>query len=413
MKRSVNKTVMTQFLIILMVLCFGAVASAQNLPKPGDRIDKSNADQYKDLFPEFWMDAFYTGFDGMIKPLSINIKDRTSNPMPQPFMDATALNKGKYSIDAEGYIAGGPEKDIVGYPFPDLDKSDPQFIQKFMWNFDYKYTLDDGRGRFFNFEKRKGSPVSVSYVENSLINFQSRLYDDPKPVYETAQGYRNANLLRNLAPPVQRNFLTLLIRYIDQRAADTTYLYLPSMRRVLRGEAGERSTPIMSSTNAPDDFMGFSGRIPEFAYELIGEQNAIGLADAQMDYDSLKDKDINPDYLPVDMEGWEVRDVYVIGITPKNPKYPQGRKVIWVDKETMTCLYSAAWDRAGKLWKVWQVPISKEENHSGPHTIPYATNLGIDLQLGYATNMVCTWTLNGQGITDADISIAAMRKLGR
>ena len=399
--------------IFLFCLFLSIPAIAQDvLPKPGERIDKSNIEKYKHLFPDFWLDAFHTGFDGFIAPLSITIKKTEPNPMPKEFLAATALNKGKYALDDEEYITGGDYKDIIGYPFPDLDVNDPRFALKLMWNYDYKYTMDDMRGHFLNFEKRKGASVSVTEVENWLISFQGRLFDSPKPLYETRQNYRKANLIRNLAPPVQRNFLTLLIRHIDQKESDTTYLYLPTMRRVLRGEAGQRSTPIMSSTQAPDDFFGFSGRIPEFNYKLLGEQKAVGMAHSTWNFETMKDKEIG-DYIPVETEGWEVRDVYKIEIIPKNEKYPQGRKVIWIDKETMYPHFAAAWDRAGALWKVWQIPQTQLKNNSGSGTMPYATNLGIDLQLGYCVQMISTWKLNGNGVKDTHISPAAMRRLAR
>ena len=235
MKNEKNRMkTITVALCLLICICFAGTSSAQDsLPQPGQTIDKNNIENYKNLFPDFWLDAFYTGYDGFFTPLSITIKATESNPMPREFLAASEMNKGNYKLDAEGYITGGDYKDIVGYPFPDLDKSDPQFPIKLMWNYDYKYTMDDMRGRFINYEKRKGSSMSISKVDNWLISFQGRLYDDPKPLYDTPQKYRSANLIRNLYPPVQRNFLTLLIRYIDQKEPDTTYLYLPSMRRVL------------------------------------------------------------------------------------------------------------------------------------------------------------------------------------
>jgi hypothetical protein len=411
-RKTKMKTAAAVFCLLLCISSVSSTYAQETLPKAGTVIDKSNADTYKNLFPDFWMDAFETGFDGFIAPLAITIKDTESNPMPKEFLAASELNKGKYSIDPEGYITGGPAEDIVGYPFPDLDKNDPQFTQKLMWNYDYKYTMDDMRGHFINYEKRKGSTMTTSEVESWLISFQGRLFDDPKPLYETKQGLRTANLMRNLYPSVQRNFMTLLIRSIDQKEADTTYIYLPSMRRVLRGEAGQRSTPINSSTQAPDDFFGFSGKSPEFTYELVAEQKAIAMTNAQWNYETMKNKDVE-DLIPIETDGWEVRDVYVIAISSKDEKYPQGKKIIWIDKETMTALYAAAWDRAGELWKIWQIPLVKLKNNSGEGTAPYATNLGIDLQLGYCVQMFATWDLNGNGVKDSDVSSATMRKLAR
>ncbi len=414
MKRSVNKIVLILSPLTLVVFFLCTAAFALDLPAPGTVIDKSNIDQYKNLFPDFWYDAFTTG-GGFIEPLSIKVEETKSNPYPAEVMNASAANNGKYSIDAGGYITGGSYEEIKGFPFPDISPDDPQFVTKIMWNYDYRYMFDDQRCTFMTLEKRLGNKCSASVVDSFQISFQNRLFDDPKPLYETAQNYRKANFIRSMFPPVQRNFITLLIRYIDQKAADTTYLYLPSMRRVLRGEAGERSTPIMSSTQAPDDFEGgFAGRIPAFTYELVADTKVIGQANATWNYTKMKDIGAL-DFIPVEPDGWQVREVYVIDILPKDEKYPQSKKRVWMDKETMNNLYACAWDRAGKLWKIWQTPQYAIANQSKPGaTIPYFRGmLGIDLQLGYGVQMFADWTQNSQGVTESDISIAAIRKIGR
>jgi hypothetical protein len=237
------------------------------------------------------------------------------------------------------------------------------------------------------------------------------MFDDPKPLYKTRNGLRSVNFLKTVHPPVQKNFITFLIRSIDQKAPDTTYIYLPSMRRVLRGEAGQRSTPINSSTQAPDDFQVFSGRIPEFNYKLVGEQKLIVLGDAKLGYTEMKGKKF--DNIPVEKENWMLKDVYVIDIIPKDEKYPQGRKRIWIDKENYWAYYGAAYDRAGALWKVWHSAVSIEPM-AGGGKVPFMKGmLGMDIQLGYATQMCTDWTFNGNGLTEADASVAAIRKNAR
>ena len=397
---------------LLLLVCFGAPSFAQDaFPQPGQTIDKSNYETYKQLFPDIFLDAFTTGWE-LIEPLAITIKAPVENPLPRVFLDASEKNRGKYALDAEGYITGGPYEEIVGLPFPGITPNDEDFVTKFMWNFDYRYKFDDCYSNFINFEKRKGSSATTSVVESWQVSFQSRMYDDPKPLYKTNNGIRSVNFLRNTYPPVQKNFLTLLIRYIDQKAQDATYIYLPSMRRVLRGEAGQRSTPINSSTQAPDDFEGgFAGRIPEFNYELVGEQKMIVLGDSKLGYTQMKDKSYKS--IPVEKDNWMVKDVYVIDIIPKDEKYPQGRKRIWVDKTNYWPYYTAAWDRAGTLWKVWQTAVKVMPLASGD-TAPYFSGmLGLDIQLGYGVQMFADWTANGNGLTEADVSTSAMRKKAR
>jgi hypothetical protein len=380
------------------------------LPQPGQTIDKSNYETYKHLFPEEYLDAFTTGW-GLIEPLSITIKESVPNPFPKVFLEASEKNRGKYDLDADGYITGGAFEEIVGFPFPDISPDDQNFAAKLMWNFDYRYQFDDNVSKFITFQKRTGSAVSTSIVESYQISFQNRMFDDPKPLYKTRNGLRSVNFLKTVHPPVQKNFITFLIRSIDQKAPDTTYIYLPSMRRVLRGEAGQRSTPINSSTQAPDDFQVFSGRIPEFNYKLVGEQKLIVLGDAKLGYTEMKGKKF--DNIPVEKENWMLKDVYVIDIIPKDEKYPQGRKRIWIDKENYWAYYGAAYDRAGALWKVWHSAVSIEPM-AGGGKVPFMKGmLGMDIQLGYATQMCTDWTFNGNGLTEADASVAAIRKNAR
>ena len=60
----------TAALCLLICVCFAGPASAQDsLPQPGQAIDKNNIESYKNLFPGFWLDAFYTGYDGFFTPL--------------------------------------------------------------------------------------------------------------------------------------------------------------------------------------------------------------------------------------------------------------------------------------------------------------------------------------------------------
>jgi hypothetical protein len=411
-KKIRNRAIISGLSGLLLVLCLSFISLAQeNTPQPGTTIDKNNYSQYKDFFPEFFHEAFTTGWD-MVEPLKITIQATSSNPVPKPFMEATAKNKGKYSIDSAGYIAGGDYKDIVGFPFPDLTPEDKDFAIKFMWNFDYRYKLDDMYAMFLNYEKRKGEPTVLSTVESWQVSFQNRMFEDPKPLYETANGLRAVNFLRNVSPPVQKNFMTLLIRYIDQKEPDATFLYLPSMRRTLRGEAGERSTPIQSSTQAPDDFEGgFNGRIPEFKYIYLGEKKIIVLADAKLGFKDMKDSKSN--MIPVENKGWEVKDVYIFEITPKDPKYPHGKKVIYIDKENYWPYYCAGWDRAGALWKVWQTAITKQANAKGDAFPYFKGMLGVDVQLGYAVNMFADWEANGNNLTEADVSVSSMRRRAR
>jgi hypothetical protein len=368
---------------------------------------------YKHLFPEEFLDAFETGFD-LIAPLAITVKETEPNLFPQAFIDASEKNRGKYQLDAEGYIVVDSWAEISGLPFPDVDPGDKDLATKLMWNRDYMYLSDSVVAPFYQYGKRRAEgTIGLDKITGHIVYFQNRMFDDPKPLMPSKTGLRYANFIRNLYPSIQRNFITNLWRYIDQRKSDVTYVYIPSLRRVLRAEAGERSTPILNSTQAPDDFNGgWDARIGEHTYKYLGERKVLGVANAQLTLEDVKDL-TDVEVIPMETDNWEIREVHVIETTAKDSKYPQSKKVLWMDKTNYLIYNAAAWDRAGKLWKVWQTPIRKWDSASGV-TIPYMTGMiGMDIQMGYATQMIADFQFNGHDLTESDIDLAAMRKVGR
>jgi hypothetical protein len=212
-----------------------------------------------------------------------------------------------------------------------------------------------------------------------------------------------------LKPPSIKNTITLSYRYVDANKPDDTYLYLPSMRRVIRAEAGQRSTPVLGSTQALDDFTVFDGRIPDFNYTLVREQKVLVVPNSEASLKkALASKKRGAEHLPVMTEGYQVRDVYVIDIVPKDPKYPQSKKRIYVDKETLWAYYGIAWDWAGKLWKVWL-----QDTHSFPMPIYTNGSIGCDLQFGMASLYVPDNKMHESHFTYNDVTPQALLKRGR
>ncbi len=268
----------------------------------------------------------------------------------------------------------------------------------------YKYT---------NFSRRKGEEITISDVTARQLLYQNRMFTDPVPNLWTDSGWRSINFMRALSPTSLRNMITNLVRFKEQRKSDLTYIYMPTMRRVLRGEAGQRATQVGGSTQAPDDFNGaFAGRIPTFTYKYIGKKAIVALGQAQVTYSKFT-KDMNYDYFYIEEDNWELRDVYIIDVFSKDPTYPQGRKRLWIDKETCFALYSCAWDRSGAIWKVWQTAVCPVEMNNGG-TFPYMRGmLGVDIQLGYGVQMIADWNFNGNGVRETDVNVSAMRRVAR
>ncbi len=411
------KTIWALFAVSFLASCllFTSLSFGQEMPKPGEVIDKSNYKKYAHLFPEEFLPGFENGWD-LIKPIHVRVIEPKSYPIPKVFWELSLKNRGKFSVDANGYITGG--FDQLGIPFPEValpgaDRNDKDFAMKLMWNWDYKYIYDSTDQVNLAWEKRRGESLKWNLAEGIWVNFINRMVNPPKPFYKTPIGLRKALLYQWREPPSMKNLNTLNLRYLEYSKTDDIYIYLPSLRRVLRGEAGQRSTPLVGLIQAIDDFNGFDGRIPEFTYEVVKEQKVLGIAETKMNPEVAKGISKTGE-IPFSTENWEVRDVYVIDIKPKDPKYPQGRKRLYLDKENLTNpYYVIVWDRAGKLWKLWMLDNFTFQLPGGDRVNTFNTMFGLDLQFGMATTYAPDFKFNDPKFTYSDITPSALLKLGR
>ncbi|MCX8021734.1 MAG: DUF1329 domain-containing protein [Syntrophorhabdaceae bacterium] len=397
--------------IITLILYIPSSTMGQEMPKPGDTIDKGNYKKYSHLFPAEFLPAFEDGFGGFIKPLSIKVSATKSYPVSTVVKGYSAKNKGRFGLDAQGNVTGGWDRN--GEPFPDIDKNDKDFATKLMWNYDGRYQCDDQiQTLAYSMEKRKGEPVRINEAEFMFLFFTNRAQIAPKPKMDSPNGLLKAMLMRNTAPASIKNIMTLSYRYIDHKKPDDTYIYLPTMRRVLRGEAGQRSTPVVGSTQALDDFNIHDGRVPDFTYTIVGEQKVLAVVDTRLDVNTIKKMGTLTD-IPYPVDNYEVRDVYVIDIKPKDPKYPQSKKRIWVDKENSFAYYGVAWDRAGKVWKIWNLALINYPVPGGGYGFQNGNMFGLDIQFGMATMYATQQKSNTGQVTYNDVTPSNLLKLAR
>ena len=72
----------------------------------------------------------------------------------------------------------------------------------------------------------------------------------------------------------------------------------------------------------------------------------------QKGYPYEKDHNFGPYGLSFADDKWELRDAVVVRMIPKNDDHPYHHKDIYIDKETLTAMYSFAYDRKEELWKI-------------------------------------------------------------
>jgi len=139
-------------------------------------------------------------------------------------------------------------------------------------------------------------------------------------------------------------------RPMDATEEDQVNSYLPSQRRVRRLSAQERADVYMGSDMTIDDFEAFSGRVLDFDWKLLGEKDVLFVIDAR--------KPLPTYFGPqsrVPHDRWQVRRCWAVEATPKWKGHPYASKIIFFDKQTMSSPVALAFNREGKLWRIFGV----------------------------------------------------------
>ena len=390
-------------------LLFTSFSFSQEMPKPGEVINKGNYKKYVHVFPAEFLQGFEDGFVGLWKPFEVKVVETQPASQPKGLLALSEKNRGKFTIDKDGFIAGG--YDYVGLPFPGITKDDKDFVTKFMYNYNYRYSFDDFLGQELDCKKRGSESLVNVECEVRRLSFINRLVDAPKPTYENPVKLQSAMVINYKYPPSWRNKQTTWYKYLDQRKSDDLYAYVPTIRRIVRIDASQSSTPSIEQISAPDDlYGGFNGKLHQFTYKLLGEQKVLGARENNMNVSLMKKLQAEGGnrYLPFPSDSWELRDVCVIEILSKDPKYPQSRKVVYIDKDNLRIYYAIAWDRAGKLWKVWSTTWRTVELLPGEKTEVWSCRLSVDVQAVFGTSFTFDFRLNGNALKYSDFLPEAM-----
>jgi hypothetical protein len=411
--REITKKIWSLFAVSFLASCFlfTSLSFGQEMPKPGEVIDKSNYKKYAHLIPEGYLEGFEDGWGGLTKPLTWKVSETKPGGQPKAYLALSEKNRGKYTIDKEGFIGGG--YDYLGLPFPGAKPGDENLGAKVMYNYRYRYMRDDLYGHTITYMMRKGESVTALGMTETSIFFVNRLYDPPKPFYKTPADLQQALLLHFTFPLASKDFMMLNYRYNDPKKSDDTYLYLPTMRRVLRGEAGQKSTPVQGMLYALDDYFGgFDGKTEEFNFKFLREQKVLACTESKETVKSFAQKvKESPKAMVFPIEDYSLRDAYVIEITPKDPKYPQSKKIMYMDKEASGNLYGVAYDRAGKLWKIFGITYHRVPLPDGDNNAYIAQQFAIDLQFGMSSCFIADFfKLAGNNIKYVDLMPSSLVK---
>jgi len=355
---------------------------------PGVTINKGNAEQFKDALDP----ALYE----MVKDGWVDIKVAASTNFPQPraYIEATRKNLNKVKLgpkngDIEGYVAGRP--------FPEEpDLNDPRAGEKLAWNFKYGANYGDS-GAIYPFYWRYRN-VSTGQIERTIkfefhfLNLMHRVEQAPIPEITPNPSKIFRGTYAKVYEPVElKNTQLLIQRFDDDQKLDDAYLYLGFQRRVRRLATGQTTDAFLGSDMMIEDFEGYNGRVSDMKWTYKGVRNILvpyfnrdeqqHLTDEYKEGDGFKFVDFHGRGNCMPNVTYQLRKAYIVEAVPVNPNHPVGKRVMYLDAQSMNAGRAAIYDRKGALWKDFTVAKSHPD-----HDLP--VNKGSDVALDASFSQV-------------------------
>ncbi|MGB1884841.1 MAG: DUF1329 domain-containing protein [Gammaproteobacteria bacterium] len=378
----------------------------------GDIITYDKADLVRPFIPAEFQEEWI--FDGM--EMTIKDANHDGNFKPgQVYLDATERHNGEATIASDGAI----ENYAAGRPFdPEQFTPGSDSGWKMAWNWNYRWQNDglsvgevhwvwvrrggehgghevmsQSGGKYAQYYEGGGSfeRVLTGPYKRFLMAHNAK-YGDSNYQVNNGKGFAKNTEFREYtgftAPFDIAGTAFLILRYDDPRKADDSWAYIPSLRRVRRISVEVKSDSLLGTDHTLEDFYGFNGRPMEHDWEYVGATNILVVARSR-----------NRDTVYYGPNGWAVKDDYALRKTdvmkqiPKSDSHPYSYKFIHVDRVTGESYYANSFDKAGELWKVWQLTkVWSEDDHvqaGTDYSWPgFQTPAGTNFQLFQSINVV-------------------------
>jgi hypothetical protein len=386
-------------------LCFGHSASADVVA--GDVIDDTNWEKIEGMVPEPVLNYVKKG------DLTIRVDDLAFDPREymSPY-DKQHLesNKGKYDLNEEDVIievqSGKPPDFIEGIPFPEIDLNDPKAATKIAFDNNYHGFTQGNldwplRTRWIGRGGQERS-IDMSFKQFPMDGLPSRKENRNK---ENVERY---TIIQITAPFDIAGTNILLWRYRDARL-DSTFAYIPAIRRIRRMSPANRSDSYVGSDLCVDDAWCFDGKVSSFTWKLLGKKEGLlpfmyktaqplsnrGVVRTttertprvEMNYEMKGAQ--NAPWFPSEKNPlvWAKRSVYVLELTAKDPYYNYGKQHLWVDAgNNHVVAFKEIYDRAGAYWKnVWLVFAGFVDEEKGMRLMAPNFMVVIDDRTDHAT----------------------------
>jgi len=363
-------------LVLVAALAIATARGAEG-PKPGETLDQTTWQEAESLLPPEILRHYR---DGEYRNPVADWPESKYN-WPPDFQAATRANEGKLTVGPRGEIlskeTGKQPPYVLGHPFPAIDPSDRTAGVKVVWNQFYRFWY------FGNLRAESQvnwiSPGGLERRTDQDVRFA---YDDGVPEDErmpNPQNFLTQALIFVKAPADLHGTAALTWRYRDADRRDSTWTYVPALRRVRAVSPTNRSDGFLGSDMSQDDGPFFDGKPEDFEWNLKGEVEGFRFAE------ELNLKDVGKARWVPEIGAWDAdwpdtkfigymdpawkgiawaptgpsvlarRRFWVVEGVPRDRYYLYGKLELWIDKLT----YQGAWHRKfswkGELLNTMQV----------------------------------------------------------
>ncbi|MGE0485591.1 MAG: DUF1329 domain-containing protein [Gammaproteobacteria bacterium] len=330
-------------------------------PAPGSVLSGSDIDRLRAFIPPGYVDEFAAdGVTVTIQPTEHFVGHPAFNAATQAFAGQARLGAGG---ELENYTAGQPFSDAqIAQAAPDQAGLMIGWNQVNRWQYS-GYQVDELSMAYLaaGGTGQAADPdiglVGGGVVGRRLVQRFHRVYLS-HVAFASDAGYRvdvpdagkrfYKDYIEFLSPFDVAGTKFVVERSLDPHEDDQVNTYLPTERRVRRFSAKERADAFMGSDVTLDDFDGFAGRVLDYRWTLVGRRTVLDVIDAGeplLRYGGPMSRAL--------IDRWQLRDCYVVELHSTWEDHPYQSRLLFIDRETYDVAIALAFDRDGRLWKVF------------------------------------------------------------
>lgn len=360
----------------------------------GTIINKANIQNFKNAIDPATAKFIESGWN------EIEVGPTESIALHPNYIALTKKNANQAKLGAK---VGSIESYKGGRPFPEEpDTKDPRAGEKLAFNFKYSQVVGDS-GRIFPFLWDYKN-LNTGKVERSIsfdfhfLNYKYRIAQEPTPniTPNPADIYRGI-YVKVLEPQDLKNTQLLIQRFDDDNKLDDSYLYLGFQRRVRRLATGQTTDAFLGSDLMIEDFEGFNARVQDMQWTYSGTAEMLV---PFYDHTALKNVDpkLEDGYGQIKYGGksgcfpdvpWSLRKVFILESKPVEGSSPVGKRIMYMDAQTMQFPIVLIYDKKGEIWKRWVVSFTDAEKsapkNKGAGVAVYTGASMVDVQTGHCT----------------------------